>query len=120
MMILCPPQHGHGGRTSASGDLYAEAGVHFASIGSNSSPRSLLELGHTGGAAAAETPGVMRLIDAPDCGRSEWSMRIGRQIPSTPLIDSAVDFQIDGSAMTEMHRDRETDCREEVCGEAQR
>ena len=37
-----------------------------------------------------------------------------------PVIDSAVDFQIDGSAMTEMHRDRETDCREEVCGEAQR
>ena len=39
---------------------------------------------------------------------------------STPVIDSAVDFRIDGSAMTEMHRDRETDCREEVCGEAQR
>ena len=37
-----------------------------------------------------------------------------------PVIDSAVDFRIDGSAMTEMHRDRETDCREEVCGEAQR
>jgi hypothetical protein len=37
-----------------------------------------------------------------------------------PVIDSAVDFRIDSSAMTEMHRDRETDCREEVCGEAQR
>jgi hypothetical protein len=37
-----------------------------------------------------------------------------------PVIDSAVDFRIDGSAMTEMHRDRETDCREEVCGDAQR
>jgi hypothetical protein len=37
-----------------------------------------------------------------------------------PVIDSAVDFRIDGSAMTEMHRDRETDCREEVCGEPQR
>ena len=38
----------------------------------------------------------------------------------TPVIDSAVDFRIDGSAMTEMHRDRETSCCEEVCGEAQR
>jgi len=37
-----------------------------------------------------------------------------------PVIDSAVDFRIDGSAMTEMHRDRETSCCEEVCGEAQR
>ena len=36
------------------------------------------------------------------------------------VCDSAVDFRIDGSAMTEMHRDRETDCREEVCDEAQR
>jgi hypothetical protein len=37
-----------------------------------------------------------------------------------PVIDSAVDFRIDGSAMTEMRRDRETSCREEVCSEAQR
>jgi Flp pilus assembly CpaF family ATPase len=43
---------------------------------------------------------------------------VGKLVP--PVIDSAVDFRIDGSAMTEMHRDRETDCREEVCGEAQR
>jgi len=42
---------------------------------------------------------------------------MAQQLPS---IDSAVDFRIDGSAMTEMHRDRETDCREEVCGDAQR
>ena len=28
------------------------------------------------------------------------------------VIDSAVDFRIDGSAMTEIHRDRETYCRE--------
>jgi secondary thiamine-phosphate synthase enzyme len=44
----------------------------------------------------------------------------GRPVLVPPVIDSAVDFRIDGSAMTEMHRDRETDCREEVCGEAQR
>jgi hypothetical protein len=42
----------------------------------------------------------------------------GQLVP--PVIDSAVDFRIDGSAMTEMHRDRETSCCEEVCGEAQR
>jgi hypothetical protein len=40
------------------------------------------------------------------------------------LVPSVIDFtdnlRIDGSAMTEMHRDRETDCREEVRGEAQR
>ena len=37
-----------------------------------------------------------------------------------PVIDSPVDFRIDGSAMAEMHRDRETSCREEICGEAER
>ena len=40
------------------------------------------------------------------------------------LVPSVIDFtdnlRIDGSAMTEMRRDRETDCREEVRGEAQR
>jgi hypothetical protein len=36
------------------------------------------------------------------------------------VIDSAVEFPIDGSTMTEMHRDRETSCREEVCSDAQR
>ena len=37
-----------------------------------------------------------------------------------PVLDLAVNLQIDGSATTEMHRDRETKCREEVRGEAQR
>src|SRR5271166_2176139 len=37
-----------------------------------------------------------------------------------PVIDSAENFRIDGSAMTEMHRDRETGRREEVRGGAQR
>ena len=37
-----------------------------------------------------------------------------------PVIDSAENFRIDGSAMTEMHRDRETSRREEVRGGAQR
>jgi hypothetical protein len=37
-----------------------------------------------------------------------------------PVIDFAVNFRIDSSAMTEMSRDRETDCREEVRGDAQR
>jgi adenylate cyclase len=36
------------------------------------------------------------------------------------VLDLAVDLRIDGSVMTEMHRDRETKCREEVRGEAQR
>jgi hypothetical protein len=36
------------------------------------------------------------------------------------VIDSAAIFRIDSSAMTEMHRDREMDCREEVRGDAQR
>jgi hypothetical protein len=40
------------------------------------------------------------------------------RVPS--VIDFTDNLRIDGSAMTEMHRDRETDCREEVCGEAQR
>jgi hypothetical protein len=43
-----------------------------------------------------------------------------RQYLVPPVIDSAGDFRIDGSAMTEMHRDRATSCCEEVCGEAQR
>jgi hypothetical protein len=33
-----------------------------------------------------------------------------------PVLDLAVNLRIDGSAMTEMHRDRETSCREEVRG----
>ena len=37
-----------------------------------------------------------------------------------PVLDLAVNLQIDGSATTEMHRDRETKCREEVRSEAQR
>jgi hypothetical protein len=37
-----------------------------------------------------------------------------------PVIDFVVDLRIDSSAMTEMHRDRETYCRKEVCREAQR
>jgi hypothetical protein len=37
-----------------------------------------------------------------------------------PVLDLAVNLRIDGSATTEMHRDRETKCREEVRGEAQR
>ena len=37
-----------------------------------------------------------------------------------PVLDLAVNLRIDGSATTEMHRDRETECREEVRGEAQR
>jgi hypothetical protein len=36
------------------------------------------------------------------------------------VIDSAAIFRIDSSAMTEMHRDREMDCREEVRSDAQR
>ena len=36
------------------------------------------------------------------------------------VLDLAVDLRIDGSVMTEMHRDHETKCREEVRGEAQR
>ena len=32
------------------------------------------------------------------------------------VLDLAVNLRIDGSATTEMHRDRETECREEVCG----
>jgi len=36
------------------------------------------------------------------------------------VIDSAAIFRIDSSAMTEMHRDREMDCREKVRGDAQR
>jgi hypothetical protein len=40
------------------------------------------------------------------------------RVPS--VIDFTDNLRIDGSAMTEMHRDRETDCREEVRGEAQR
>jgi hypothetical protein len=39
-------------------------------------------------------------------------------VPS--VIDFAVNLRIDGSATTEMLRDRETNCREKVCGEAQR
>jgi hypothetical protein len=37
-----------------------------------------------------------------------------------PVLDLAVNLRIDGSATTEMHRDRETKCREEVRSEAQR
>jgi hypothetical protein len=37
-----------------------------------------------------------------------------------PVLDLAVNLRIDGSATTEIHRDRETKCREEVRGEAQR
>jgi hypothetical protein len=37
-----------------------------------------------------------------------------------PVLDLAVNLRIDGSATTEMHRDRETECREEVHREAQR
>jgi RNA-directed DNA polymerase len=33
-----------------------------------------------------------------------------------PVLDLAVNLRIDGSATTEMYRDRETECREEVCG----
>jgi hypothetical protein len=59
-------------------------------------------------------------------GATSW--RIFRRITvplSLPgLVPSVIDFtdnlRIDGSAMTEMHRDRETDCREEVRGEAER
>ena len=36
------------------------------------------------------------------------------------VIDFAVDVRIDCSAMTEMRRDRETECREEVCGGVER
>jgi hypothetical protein len=36
------------------------------------------------------------------------------------VLDLAVNFRIDGSATTEMHRDRETKCRKEVHREAQR
>ena len=36
------------------------------------------------------------------------------------VIDSAAIFRIDSSAMTEKHRDRGMDCREEVRGDAQR
>jgi hypothetical protein len=36
------------------------------------------------------------------------------------VLDLAVNLRIDGSATTEMHRDRETKCREKVRGEAQR
>jgi DNA replication protein DnaC len=39
-------------------------------------------------------------------------------VPS--VIDSAAILRIDGSAMTEMSRDRETECREEVHRDAQR
>jgi hypothetical protein len=35
------------------------------------------------------------------------------------VLDLAVNLRIDGSATTEMHRDCETKCREEVRGEAQ-
>ena len=42
----------------------------------------------------------------------------GELVP--PVLDLAVILRIDGSATTEMHRDRETKCREEVRGEAQR
>jgi len=36
-----------------------------------------------------------------------------------PVIDSAVNLRIDSSAMTEISRDRETDCREEVRRDSQ-
>ena len=70
---------------------------------------------------------VVHTLTSSDTEAEEWRLRCdmaavfrvaARLVP--PVIDSAVDFRIDGSAMTEMHRDRETDCREEVCGEAQR
>jgi hypothetical protein len=37
-----------------------------------------------------------------------------------PVLDLAVNLRIDGSATTEMHRDRETKCREEVRSAAER
>ena len=46
--------------------------------------------------------------------------RLRRSILLPPVLDLAVNLRIDGSATTEMHRDRETKCREEVRGEAQR
>jgi len=50
--------------------------------------------------------------------------RFGYFLPSPntlvpPVIDSAVNLRIDSSAMTEMSRDRETDCREEVRRDSQ-
>ena len=44
---------------------------------------------------------------------AEWNL-----VPA--VIDSAVDVRIDCSARTEMRRDRETECREEVCGGGER
>ena len=44
----------------------------------------------------------------------------GQKALVPPVLDLAVNFRIDGSATTEMHRDRETKCCEEVRGEAQR
>ena len=56
----------------------------------------------------------------PLCGHSSgapsvWCRRRRRAERRTHLSP-----RIDGSATTEMHRDRETECREEVRGEAQR
>ncbi len=60
----------------------------------------------------------IRIAFHQSCDQADYKVAQSLLVP--PVIDSAVDFRIDGSAMTEMHRDRETDCREEVCGDAQR
>jgi hypothetical protein len=84
---------------------------------------------------------LQRLTSAPPAGALPiWSMGVSRSWRGNgrrcgvicigigiswsslvPLVlDLAVNLRIDGSATTEMHRDRETKCREEVRGEAQR
>ena len=60
-------------------------------------------------------------LSAPDCAsliRLDSGVSALKLVPL--VIDSAAIFRIDSSAMTEMHRDREMDCREEVRGDAQR
>jgi transposase len=59
-----------------------------------------------------------------------FGLKVGKTTPKTfegrvrslvpPVIDFAADLRIDSSATTEMLPDRETNCREKVCGEAQR
>jgi hypothetical protein len=62
------------------------------------------------------TQGHVRLDPHPDAGAAINAL--ARLVP--PVLDLAVNFRIDGSATTEMHRDRETKCREEVRSAAER
>ena len=50
----------------------------------------------------------------------DGEFRRGLLVLARPVLDLAVNFRIDGSATTEMHRDRETKCREEVRSAAER